>query len=1131
MRNVVELWNTLDEAVRRLEETWAATPDPGFESLVPSPDDPLRQRVLVELVKVDQEYSWRSGGCRTVEAYLAQWPELGRADTVVELLNAECLTRATLAKLAKPDELRSRFPAEIAARIDLAAIQADAEKERRGEDIAPASNGDTSASRMDCTPAKGPKQRRLQTGQRFGRYEIRGLLGEGGMGAVYQAYDTRLRREVALKIPRLDPTVEPEVLQRFLREAPAAAAVRHPNVCPVYDAGEIDGTLYITMARIEGQSLTQWAADRPVAPVEAAKLVEKLARALAAVHAAGMVHRDIKPSNVMIDPNGEPFLTDFGLARLDGGEEGDSPHLPERPDGCCAQMGTVPFFSEQSRLTGAGNLLGTVPYMSPEQTYGRRVDAASDIYSLGTLFYQLLTGRRPFDVDPSELVDAIRHQEPPRPSSLCADLDAKLEAICLRAMSKDPNARYPSAEQLADAIRQWLQTATGKGRPPRRHRRAIWLVGAAAALIALLGVIVELKIDRGVTLPISRWINASPRASAARVSSDGETLYVAYSEYPQPSRIQAFDIASGRLLQTIASTDEKDDHKGLALSGDNRYLYVTNFFRRAISRFDLRSANRRMDLLIGGVPEAVWATRIGITPDRRKLAVTVGADGRTVDMNNDQISIVDVADGRFSLAGEVRLDDEPISQVVFSADSRFGYVVTKKWKSAGPTLYEIRMTPPFEVTRRLSFPESVLVDAAVCDRLGRIFVSDSYRRAIKVVDLNTFELLCDLKLQGYGPGPLAANDRGDVLCVICPEGRKLFLLNPDDGAIKAQVDGLREGAAGAELAPDGRRLFVWHGGAAGGVAVVDISSPLRRQRGGVVFASNWAGEGYQICRIPPGKNEAVRLTHNHATDRCPRFSPDGWRIAYLSTAPGKPRVCVTDSRGSEPTVLIRTDPAMDGCPGMFDWSPDGTEIAFIGGDGHAIRIVNVGSGEIRSVVDGELSDGYARHLTVCWRKNDGLILATSQTPASAHHQGTFLVNPNTGWVTRLMRSDGKSDFLASPVSSPDGKRIAAILARPDDLPCKKIYLADPNGSNSKCLVDVGLDGNLNLALRWSPDGRYLAFSAVRDNRSHVFLVDVAAADRKPIQITDGDYNDIEPDLFGDPPPGLETKPQPTAGGK
>ena len=185
-------------------------------------------------------------------------------------------------------------------------------------------------------------------------------------------------------------------------------------------------------------------------------------------------------------------------------------------------------------------MLGTFPYMSPEQTYGKTVDAVSDIYSLGVLFYQLLTGRLPFQGNPSEMLEGIRHSEPPRPGDIRAGLDAELEGICLQAMSKDPNTRYQSAEELADAIRAYLEAAMRGGDPPRPNRRTLWFGGAAAAIVLLLAILLIFEAGRGrtndkpsasdnspvaaaasekpasstesATLPVGRWIETPPRA-------------------------------------------------------------------------------------------------------------------------------------------------------------------------------------------------------------------------------------------------------------------------------------------------------------------------------------------------------------------------------------------------------------------------------------------------------------------------------------------------------------------------------------------------------------------------------------------------------------------------------------------
>ena len=291
---------------------------------------------------------------------------------------------------------------------------------------------DRSSSRL----RSGPRIGHL-TGKRFGRYEIRRLVATGGMGVVYEARDTELNRIVALKIPRKDVTQDRTALARFVNEARAAAVIRHPHVCPIFDVGEVDGQQFLTMPLVEGVSLSAWLEQRTVSPGDAAEIIRKLASAVQAVHDAGIRHRDIKASNVMIDERGEPLLMDFGLARV--------PHN-------AAAFGS---WSDPATLTHSGSLIGTPAYMAPEQIHEGATggDERSDVYSLGVLLFQLLTGRLPFEGPITRVLVEIATREPPSVQSLRPDVDTDLVAICRKAMARDPAARFQSAAEFESALK------------------------------------------------------------------------------------------------------------------------------------------------------------------------------------------------------------------------------------------------------------------------------------------------------------------------------------------------------------------------------------------------------------------------------------------------------------------------------------------------------------------------------------------------------------------------------------------------------------------------------------------------------------------------------------------------------
>jgi len=268
-------------------------------------------------------------------------------------------------------------------------------------------------------------------GHSLGRYQILEPLGEGGMAIVYKAYDTRLESEVAVKVIRIE-RLAPEILQRamkrFEREAKSLAQLTHPNLVKVLDYGEYEGQPYLVMPYLPGGTLKQKMNGQPMPWQEAARLLIPIARALDYAHKRNLIHRDVKPSNILITESGEPMLTDFGVAKI---------------------------IDEEATLdlTGTSAAVGTPEYMAPEQATSKNVDHRADIYALGIVFYEMVTGRRPFQADTPLAVLFKQASEPlPRPSQFVRDLPQHLEQLLIKALAKSPDDRFQSMGELASAL-------------------------------------------------------------------------------------------------------------------------------------------------------------------------------------------------------------------------------------------------------------------------------------------------------------------------------------------------------------------------------------------------------------------------------------------------------------------------------------------------------------------------------------------------------------------------------------------------------------------------------------------------------------------------------------------------------
>ena len=808
------------------------------------------------------------------------------------------------------------------------------------------------------------------------RYRVLEVLGSGGMGEVYRALDTRLARSVALKFLPEHLARDSHALERFQREARAASALEHPNICVVHDVGELDGRPFIAFELLDGRDLRQHLSGRPLPLEELLELAIQVGGALDAAHEKGIVHRDIKPTNIFVTARGQAKVLDFGLAK---------PLV--RGDGL-SSVATLSFDADPA--TSPGAVLGTVAYMSPEQARGASLDARTDLFSFGSVLFEMATGRPAFEGSTSALVfDAILNREPAPPSRLRPELPAALDDIVLKALEKDREVRYQTARDLlADLRRLRRDSTSGRGTAtaatapgrPRALRLGRTVSIAALGLVAAAMGLLALRLARPPALePVQDYVQiTSDGAAKSRPLTDGGRVYLTESVQPNIQRLVQVAVRGGEVVPIptafawVFAADVSADGSQLLVVGER----------------DAGGTGRMEGQLwvvpvLGGTPRRigeVQARDAAWSPHDSRITFATGRELHTI-----------LADG----TGSRRLltATGAVQSLSWSPDGRrLRFTVSEADDGSASALWEVRADGSDPRPLMPGFGSS-----ACCGRFsrdGRLFVFQvAGERSMEVWGLREAGWPTRPRATRLTRGPLdffdpaPSPDGGTIFAVGVRRSGELVRYEPRVAQFVPFLGGLS--VQGVDFSPDGVQVaFVgfpegtlWRSRGDGGERVQLTFPPLvaalpRWSPDGsrIAFAAQVPGRPWQIHVIEPGSDSPRAVAPGERNQVDPSWSPDGGTLAFGYS--------LWDQRPDRPVAIELLDLAsgriatLPGSEGLFSprWSPDGRHLAALSHDSLRLSVYDLQEGAWRELL------ASTRWITYPTWARDGRHLFVSEGP-------------------------------------------------------------------------------------------------------------------------------------------------------